>query len=131
MDSNLRLSRRKWIKLYPAECIDGSIRYQLEADERGVWYDLLNFSAICRDGGIISDRDGRPFPHSFIANRLNIPVGLLEKTLKKCEKEGRITEDDSGIHINNWKYYQSEYDRQKQYRQHAGAIKDETVHNKE
>ena len=31
-------------------------------------------------------------------------------------EEGRITEDESGIHITNWKLYQSEYDRQKSYR---------------
>ena len=112
----LRLGRRKWIKLYPSACIDGSIRYQLDADERGVWYDLLNFSAICSNAGMISDRDGRPFPNSFIANRLNIALELLERTLKKCQEEGRVIVDERGICITNFKYYQSDYDRQKKYR---------------
>lgn len=111
------LGRRPWIKLYPIDCLQGSIRYQLEPDERGVWYDLLNFAAICIVPGIISDKDNRPYPHSFIANRLNINVELLEKTLAKCEEEGRINEDDNGIHITNWKDYQSEYERQKPYRE--------------
>lgn len=110
-------TRRRWIKLYPVECIDGSIRYQLTSDQRGVWYDLLNFAAICSNDGAIADRSGRPFPHSFIANRLNIPVELLESALEKCKEEGRLTEDDAGIHITNWPVYQSEYDRQKPYRQ--------------
>jgi len=109
--------RRRWIKVYPLECLDGSIRYQLEADERGVWYDLLNFSVVCVDSGSICDRDHRPYPHSFIANRLNITVELLERTLKKCLDEGRLVEDERGIRITNWKYYQSEYDRVKGYQQ--------------
>ena len=109
--------RRRWIKLYPLECLDGSIRYQLESDERGVWYDLINFSALCSIAGTISDRDSRPYPHSFIANRLNISLELLERTLKKCIKEGRIIEDVVGLRIANWKYYQSEYDRVKGYQQ--------------
>ena len=111
--------RKTWIKLYPIDCLEGSIRYQLESDERGVWYDLLNLSAICVTPGIISDKDNRPYPHSFIANRLNIGIELLERTLSKCELEGRINENEIGIHITNWAAYQSEYERQKPYRQKA------------
>lgn len=110
------IGRRPWIKIYPIDCLEGSIRYQLEADERGVWYDLLNLAAICSVPGIIADKDGRPYPHSFVANRLNISVELLRRTLDKCEEEGRISEDDAGIHIMNWSAYQSEYQRQKPYR---------------
>lgn len=117
MGGELRQGKRTWIKLYTLECLEGSIRYQLNPDERGVWYDLLIFSAICRNDGIISDRDGRAFPHSFIANRLNISLDLLEVTLKKCQEEGRIKEDEKGIVILNWKRYQSEYSRLKKYRE--------------
>ena len=113
-------TRRTWIKLYPIDCLDGSIRYQLEADERGVWYDLLNFSAICATAGTIADKDNRPFPHTFIANRLNISAELLERTLDKCKQEGRISENATGIHITNWSAYQSEYERQKPYRRRKG-----------
>lgn len=111
--------KRTWIKLYPIDCLDGSIRYQLEADERGVWYDLLNFSAICATPGLISDKDERPYPHQFIANRLNIAIELLERTLAKCIDEGRIKENSNGILISNFHAYQSEYLRQKPYRQKA------------
>ena len=109
--------RKRWIKLYPIECLEGSIRYQLEPDERSVWYDLLNFAALCSDDGSIADRDDRPYPHSFIASRLYISVELLERSLLKCIEESRLTEDTKGIHITNWKYYQSDYDRQKDYQQ--------------
>jgi len=109
--------RRTWIKLYPIDCLEGSIRYQLEADERGVWYDLLNLAAICATPGLISDKDSRPYPHDFIASRLNISVELLEASLAKCIEEGRISENVNGIHITNWAPYQSEYERQKPYRE--------------
>lgn len=109
--------RRPWIKLYPIDCLDGSIRYQLESDERGVWYDLLNFSAICAEPGTIADKDGRPYPHNFIANRLNIDLELLESTLKKCTEEGRIKDIGGVLKIANWGAYQSEYQRQKPYRE--------------
>lgn len=108
--------KRTYIKLHITPCLQGSIRYQLNAAERGVWYDLIMFSAICVTPGVISDSDQRPYPHSFIANRLNINEELLKSTLKKCQAEGRITEDEHGIHITNWTAYQSEYDRQKPYR---------------
>ncbi len=112
--------KRRWIKLYPVDCLEGSIRWQLDAAERGVWYDLLNLAAICATPGIISARDQRPYPHSFVANRLNISMDLLELTLKKCIEEGMITEDGTGIRITHWQAHQSEYDRQKPHRQKKG-----------
>ena len=107
---------RRWIKLWVTECLEGSIRYQLQPDERSVWYDLILFAALGSPPGNICDRDGRPFPRSFIASRLNITEALLGTTLDDCKTEGRITEDDAGIHIIHWDRYQSEYERQKPYR---------------
>ena len=54
----------------------------------------------------------RPVPHQFIAHQLNIPVELLETTLQKCGKEGRIKENNTGLHIVHWEVYQAEYQRQ-------------------
>jgi hypothetical protein len=108
--------RRTWIKLYPQQCINGSIRL-LEPDERSVWYDLLAFSALCIEPGLISDNDRRPYPLKFIANRLNIEISLLEKAIKDFREEGRIKCNGTGIEIVNFKAYQSEYQRQKPYRE--------------
>jgi len=58
-----------------------------------------------------------PFPHNWIAGTLNVSIELLEETLLKCKKSGRIYENNDGIKILNWGKYQSEYDRQKPYRQ--------------
>jgi len=67
--------------------------------------------------GLITDKDERPYPHPFIAHELHISEELFERTLDKCKEEGRITENDKGIRITNWVVYQSEYQRQKPYRQ--------------
>ena len=110
-------SKRAWVKIHINGMLNGSVRYQLEAAERATWVDLLCFAGLGIKPGVISDNDLRPYPHSFLANRFNIPIELLESTLKKCIKEGRISEDGTGIHIGNWKEYQSEYQRQRISRQ--------------
>ena len=110
-------SKRAWVKLHINGLLNGSVRYQLEPGERATWIDLLCFAGLGIVPGVISDNDLRPYPHSFLANRFNIPVELLETTLKKCIKEGRIVEDGQGIRITNWSEYQSEYQRQRPYRE--------------
>ena len=111
------MNRRTWVKFHIIDCLEGSIRYQLDPEERGVWYDLIMYSGLGTRPGVIADKDDRPYPHSFLANRLNIQLELLERTLKSCSEEGRIIENGTGIHIVNWDRYQSEYARQKPYRQ--------------
>jgi len=117
MVKDFRSTKRRWIKLYPTESLQGSIRYQLSSAERGVWFDLLSFSSLCSNTGDICDRDGNPFPDTYIANRFNVKLSLLKSTIDKCLAEGRLTRDETGYHITNWSKYQSEYDRQKPYRQ--------------
>ena len=109
--------RRTWIKLYCYGRLHGSVVYQLTEAEQSVWDKLLCYAGILGREGQISDNDNRPFPHSFIAHELHTSEELLESTLSKCEQEGRIAEDGAGIHITNWVAYQSEYQRQKPYRQ--------------
>lgn len=121
-------TRRTWVKLFVIGWLHGSVRWQLTPEERGTFADLLAFAGECGRDGEISDNDGRAFPFSFIANQLNIPLELLERTIAKCVTEGRIklgepveqfegNETNEGvIHIVNWTSYQSEYERQKPYR---------------
>jgi len=109
-------ARMTWVKLHINGWLHGSIRWQLEADERGVWADLIAMAGQCLSGGRICDNDGRPYPRDFIANQLNIPQELLDRTVAKCRREGRLEDRDDMIILTNWKVYQSEYERQKQYR---------------
>lgn len=82
-----------------------------------MWDKLLCFAGEINRDGQISDNDARPFPHDFIAREIHTTLELFESTLAKCTEEGRIKEDEHGIHITNWAVYQSEYQRQKPYRE--------------
>ncbi|GAI61361.1 unnamed protein product [marine sediment metagenome] len=103
-------TERRYIKLFIDACLHGSIRLDLEPDERSVWYDLLLFAGKCRTEGVIQAAPGRPFPKTHIAHVLNIKDELLDSTLAKCKAEGRITEDGEGIHITHWEQYQTGYE---------------------
>lgn len=111
-----RAQRRTWIKLDCYGRLHGSMVYQLEEAEQSVWDKLLCYAGILGHEGQIADNDGRPFPHSFIAYEIHTTAELLESTIEKCQEEGRISEDGTGIHITKWAEYQSEYSRQKPYR---------------
>ena len=108
--------KRSWIKLWVSECLDGSIREELEPDERGVWYDLILYSARCRIPGVISTNGTQPISRRRLAGILNITEELLNSTIDKCTKSERLKIDDSGlIYIVNWHKYQSESDRVRAY----------------
>lgn len=110
--------KRTWIKLHCEGTLRGSINYQLELEEQAIWMKMLAFTAVCGgEDGWIQDNDKHPLPHFFIANNLHCPLEVFETTLEKCITEGRCKENSTGIEITNWSYYQSEYDRQKPYRE--------------
>lgn len=115
-------TRRTWVKLFITGWLHGSIRWQLEPDERSVWADLICMAGECGKEGRICDNDNKPFPREYIASHLNLKQDLLDRTIAKCRKEGRLVNRDDILIIENWKYYQSEYDRQKPYR---GKAKEE------
>lgn len=114
---NKGATRRTWIKLFVTGWLHGSVRWQLDAAERGCLADLFCMAGECNHDGKICDNDGRPFPLQYIANHLNIDIDLLQRTLDKCNSEGRIRDDDGVLTVANWAKYQSEYSRQKTYRQ--------------
>jgi len=109
--------RTTWIKLHCYGRLHGSINYQLTEAEQSVWDKLLCLAGLCGLAGWISDNDKRPFPHEYIAHEIHTSLDTLEETLRKCKEEGRIKENEHGLYITNWTRYQSEYDRQKPYRQ--------------
>ncbi len=107
---------RKWIKLWVAESLRGTIRFDFSSEERGVWYDLLSMAGDCRLDGYIAAGDNKGYPVEWIAGVLNISIELLQRTIDKCLKTRRIEKSPQGLHITNWHKYQSEYERQKPYR---------------
>jgi len=120
---------RRWIKVYPHGILHGSIVYQLSEVEQLLWLKLLCYAGEINRDGQISDNDGRPLPPEFIAHELHCSVETLNSTINKSLEEGRITEDEHGLHITNWAAYQSEYNRQKPYREakKVGASYDEVI----
>jgi len=97
--------------------LHGSVRWELEPEERATWVDLLLLAGECSKGGLICDNDKKPLPIQYIASHFNVSLKLLERTLMKCEAQNRISREDGILKVNNWNTYQSEYDRQKPYRQ--------------
>jgi hypothetical protein len=73
----------------------------------------------CGHEGEISDNDGKPYPLEYIANHLNVAFELLERTIKKCTTAKRLENKEGVLVILNWAEYQSEYHRQKAYRETA------------
>ena len=119
MTVNRAGGKRTWIKLYSFNFLYVSIREELSSGERATWVDLLCWAGMSSVPGSICSGDMKPIPHKFIAHQFNIPISLLRRTLQKCIEQGRITEDEHGIHISNWEVYQSEYQRQKPSRTQA------------
>lgn len=117
---------RKWIKLYCYERLHGSVSFQLTEAEQSVWDKILCLTGLCSISGSISDNSGRAYPHDFIIHELHVNEKLFESALLKCKSEGRISEDEAGIHITNWDKYQSEYNRQKPYQDKYRASKEPT-----
>ena len=108
--------KRSWVKFWVSECLDGSIREEMDPAERGVWYDLIIFSARCRLPGVISSNETQPISRWRLAGILNVPEELLNHTIDKCVASERIKIDDNGLlHIVNWSKYQSESDRVRAY----------------
>ncbi len=111
--------KRKWIKLWIDECLTGTIREDIEPDERSVWYDFLLLAGRNRPPGCISANEDTPISPKRLASLLNISAGLLARALRKFDDSKRISIDLEGIiHVNNWAKYQfTDYDRQKPFRQ--------------
>ena len=105
--------KRTWVKLFVTGWLHGSIRWQLEPDERSVWADLICLAGQCGHDGVICDNDGEPLPRYFIASQLNIKQTLLDRTIAKSIHDNRLEEVDGRLSIVNWTSYQSEYERQK------------------
>lgn len=105
--------RKWWIKVWVKEWLEGSIRFDLLPDERSVWLDLLVMAGDSRNPGHIQSDPTTGYPHHWLSSKLNIPLELLERTLHKCKKKERISENTTGITIINWERYQIRYEKQK------------------
>ena len=100
------MPRLFWIKIWTEEWLDGSIREQLSPIERSIWIDLLVMAGRSRNQGIIQSNPDTPYSYEYLANRFAVSRTELEKALKNFIKQGRISENSTGIEIINWHKYQ-------------------------
>ena len=107
----------RWFKHFADESILGTLKTQCTAEERGVWWDLMELAAKGRRPGIIAPNRTEPYPFERIAQLCNIDLELLTNCLRKFQEQERLVVKADGIHILNWKKFQSEYQRQKPYRE--------------
>jgi len=98
--------RMPFLKLYSREWLQGSLRVQNDAAERGVWTDFLALGNESRNRGVIQANDETPYPHHYLAALLNIPLELLDHCILKFTEQDRIAENSHGILITNFSYWQ-------------------------
>ena len=109
------MPRKRWIKLWTQEAIQGTTRREMEPDERSVWWDFLALAGDSPDPGKICFYRNVPLTDDQLCQTLNISQDLLNRARGKMLKFGKITVNEGIIHVVNWERYQSEYERTKKY----------------
>ena len=115
-------TRRNWIKVYVDQCLRGTMISELTAAERWAWIGFLLMAGDSNiDGKIFlrKDKDGNliGFSDPTLAELLGLTIEELKSAKEKMVEFQKISINKNGvILILNWKKYQSEYNRQKEYR---------------
>jgi hypothetical protein len=124
---NPRFGRRTWVKLWVDEWLDGTTRFEMSDAQRAFWIDLLALAGRSRFPGRIcpGEVDGSyvGYPLSKFQSLMAEPMDV-EATLRLFEKSGKIRLTVTSespvrlvmIELVNWDRYQSDYQRQKKYR---------------
>jgi len=93
-----------WIPVWVDKWLMGSTRFELEPGERSVFLDLMILAA--KDDGFIRANPDMGYPHGYLSNMLNVSLGLLESSIAKCIKVGKVEDKGKGIYyIKNWNEY--------------------------
>ncbi len=114
--------RRNWIKIYVDQCLRGTMISELSASERWAWIGLLLMAGDSNEDGKVflrKDTSGKlvGFSEATISELLGLEISEFRSGKKKMIKFNKIMIDKNNvIKIVNWKKYQSEYQRQRPYR---------------
>lgn len=112
------MASRTWIKIYCDNWLEGTISEESLA-LRGIWIGLLALAGSGKHGdtGLVMAINGVGFSDSMLAAMLKVTRQRWVYAKKTLQKTDRIAVDKANvITIINWQKYQSEYKRQKPYR---------------
>ena len=109
------MGRRRWFKLFAYEMLFGKFG-KLSCDEFGIIIKLFCMASDNIIQGQISINETVPYTLEQIAGVVNSDKVKLQGVLTYLEKEDTIKVKKDIIYITNWSHYQSEYERQKPYR---------------
>jgi hypothetical protein len=125
---NPRFGRRTWVKLWVNEWLEGTTRGEMSDAQRAFWIDLLAMAGRSRYPGVVCA--GKSLEGKFIGYPINKFQSLMsepidvQETLALFERTGKVKVEITtaapiklmAIHLLSWDKYQSEYQRQKPYR---------------
>jgi uncharacterized phage protein (TIGR02220 family) len=93
----------KWFPLWTDKWLFGSTRQELDHAERAIFTDLMALAS--KDDGFIRGNETTPMPLAQIAGMLCCTMELLNSTIEKCLKYGKIEEHEGIFYITNWREY--------------------------
>jgi hypothetical protein len=114
--------RRRWFKLFAAELLYGKFK-DLTCEEFGIAVRLFCMASDNVVQGQISLTEKIPYSIVQIAGIINTKPVILVEVLSSLVRYHTIKIEDDIIFIINWAEYQSEYERQKPYRNKAKTSK--------
>ena len=119
--------RKLWIKVhvqgYLKSLRKGSLG-KLDLEERAIWSGLLALAGDSAFPGLITVTGNIGYSDDQLADALMTSKDAIRKSKKSMIREKMIKVDGVGnIKIVNWKQYQTEYERQKPYREKNPDVK--------
>ena len=123
--------RRTWIKLWVDQCLRGSMIAELTPEQRWIFVGLLLLAGDSEIPGVVyrrKDEDGNLLGYSdvVLADTLGVDEHEIKLGLVRMVEKNKVMVDRRDvISICNWKKYQSEYERQKPYRNKSYTQSDE------
>jgi hypothetical protein len=113
---------RPWVKLYVEQCLRGSLIAELTPAQRWIWIGLILLGGDSSIPGVIfrrKDAEGGLLGYSSVTltEMLDVDLEDYQDGTQRMISKGKISINSAGvIAILNWSKYQSEYERQKTYR---------------
>lgn len=94
-----------WFPFWIDKWLFGSTKFEFEPAERAVWIDLLTLAH--KDKGFIRANENMPYPDEHLANMFVVPIELLQKTIEKCIKYGKIEKlEDNSLFVPSIQRYE-------------------------